>query len=76
MFESEVIELNTLTYSICGIPSTVLKIIVWVFFGKEKLAVVSANVFGVLCLIDLSSVLIVELGCIGVLIENLVMFLG
>lgn len=66
MFEGEVIELNTLTYSICGIPSTVLKIIAWFFFGKEKLAVVSANVFGVLCLINLSSVLVVALGCIGI----------
>jgi hypothetical protein len=35
--------LNAFMYSICGIPSIVLKIIAWSFLRKEKFAVVSAN---------------------------------
>jgi hypothetical protein len=45
MLAGLVMELRALIYFICGVPSIVLNIIAWSFLGKEKNAVVSANVF-------------------------------
>lgn len=45
MFEGFVIKPKTFVYLIFRIPSIVLNITVWSFFGNDKLAVVSAKVF-------------------------------
>lgn len=50
-------------YSICGIPLIVLSMIAWLFFGKDKLSVVSAKVF----FVGLSFIVLLEVdedGCI------------
>lgn len=61
MFEGFIIKPKDFMYSICGIPSIVLNITVWFFFGNDKLAVISAKVFrGWLSFVWLALVLVVN----------------
>lgn len=45
MLEEFIIRLKAFMYSICGIPSIVLKIIASFFFEIQKWVVISAKVF-------------------------------
>lgn len=58
MFEGFVIRFKAFMYSICGIPLIVLSMIAWLFFGKDKLSVVSAKVF----FVGLSFIVLLEVG--------------